>query len=60
VLRSGPADRTKRGQIDTADLDRYLKERVPALAAQLEGKPEQTPHFFKGREAETYTLAVIH
>jgi hypothetical protein len=41
-------------------LDRYLKERVPALAAQLDGKPEQTPQFFKGRDAETYTLAVIH
>lgn len=57
---TGAADRTKRGQIDTADLDRYLKERVPALAAQLDGKPGQTPQFFKGRDAETYTLAVIH
>jgi hypothetical protein len=55
----GKADLNHDGHGDTAGLDAYLKQRVPELAVQLEGKPQQDPQFFKGRDAEVYTLAAF-
>ncbi|MGO9545474.1 MAG: PDZ domain-containing protein [Rhodomicrobium sp.] len=56
---SGKADLNHDGHVDTAELYDYLKKRVPELAAQMEGKPQQDPQFFKGRDAEVYTLAAV-
>ncbi len=56
---SGKADLNHDGHVDTAELYYYLKKRVPELAAQLEDKPQQDPQFFKGRDAEVYTLAAF-
>ncbi len=53
---SGKADTEHRGRVDTAQLNDYLQKRVPELAKLL--KREQNPQFFKGRDAETYTLAL--
>jgi WD40 repeat protein len=55
---AGAADLNKDGHVDTAQLNDYLQKRVPELAQPL--KHEQNPQFFKGRDAETYTLAVLH
>jgi len=58
---SGGAQRGSRchtsGRVDTLRLNEYLQKRVPELAKALKG--EQNPQFFKGRDAETYTLAVV-
>jgi WD40 repeat protein len=53
----GEADAKHRGRVDTLQLNEYLQKRVPELAKAL--KLEQNPQFFKGRDAETYTLAVM-
>jgi WD40 repeat protein len=53
----GEADATHQGRVDTLRLNEYLQKRVPELAKALKG--EQNPQFFKGRDAETYTLAVV-
>jgi WD40 repeat protein len=55
---NGEADSDHQGRVDTAQLNDYLQRRVPELAKPL--KHEQNPQFFKGRDAETYTLAVLH
>jgi WD40 repeat protein len=54
---NGEADATHQGRVDTLQLNEYLQKRVPELAKAL--KYEQNPQFFKGRDAETYTLAVM-
>ncbi|MBO0765403.1 MAG: caspase family protein [Hyphomicrobiaceae bacterium] len=53
----GDADATHQGRVDTLQLNEYLQRRVPELAKALKG--EQNPQFYKGRDAETYTLAVV-
>jgi hypothetical protein len=53
---SGAADLNHDGRVDTAEHAEYLRKRVPELAAKLSG--EQEPQFFKGRDAETYPLAL--
>jgi WD40 repeat protein len=53
---NGEADASHRGHVDTLQLNEYLQKRVPELAKAL--KYEQNPQFFKGRDAETYTLTV--
>jgi WD40 repeat protein len=42
-------------QVSTKDLADYVVERVGALAKNLKG--EQSPQYFKGRDAEDYVLA---
>jgi WD40 repeat protein len=54
---SGEADATRQGRVDTLQLNEYLQKRVPELAEAL--KYEQNPQFFRGRDAETYILAVV-
>jgi hypothetical protein len=55
---AGKADASGGGRVDTAQLNAYLQARVRELAKAI-GK-EQDPQFFKGRDAEDYTLAVLH
>jgi hypothetical protein len=55
---SGKAGLNKDGHVDTAQLNDYLQKRVPELAKPFQH--EQNPQFFKGRDAEIYTLAVAH
>jgi WD40 repeat protein len=55
---SGKADASKAGHVDTVQLGEYLQRRVPELAKPF--RHEQNPQFFKGRDAESYTLAVTH
>ena len=54
---AGAADIKKDGHVDTAELNDYLQKRVPELANSLQH--EQNPQFFKGRDAEVYTLAAF-
>ncbi len=54
---AGAADGAKSGRVDTVQLNLYLQTRVPELAKPFER--EQNPQFFKGRDAEVYTLAVV-
>jgi WD40 repeat protein len=53
---SGKADARKAGHVDTVQLSEYLRERVPELAKPF--RHDQNPQFFRGRDAEVYTLAV--
>ncbi len=53
----GAADIKKDGHVDTAQLNDYLQKRVPELAKSFQH--EQNPQFFKGRDAEVYTLAAF-
>ncbi len=46
------------GHVDTLQLNSYLQTRVHELAKAI--GQEQDPQFFKGRDAEVYTLAVVH
>ena len=43
--------------MDTVQLNDYLQKRVPELAKAFQH--EQNPQFFKGRDAEVYTLAAF-
>ncbi len=54
---AGAADIKKDGHVDTAQLNDYLQKRVPELAKSFQH--EQNPQFFKGRDAEVYTLAAF-
>jgi WD40 repeat protein len=54
---NGEADTTHQGRVDTVQLNEYLQKRVPELAKAL--KYRQNPQFFKGRDAETYILALV-
>lgn len=54
---NGEADAKHQGRVDTLQLNEYLQTRVPELAKAF--KYEQNPQFFKGRDAETYTLALV-
>ncbi|MGO9473359.1 MAG: PDZ domain-containing protein [Rhodomicrobium sp.] len=55
---AGKADASGGGRVNTAQLNAYVQARVRELAKAI-GK-EQDPQFFKGRDAEDYTLAVLH
>ncbi len=55
---SGKAAGGTGGQVDTLQLNGYLQTRVHELAKAI--GQEQDPQFFKGRDAEVYTLAVVH
>ncbi|MGO9487342.1 MAG: PDZ domain-containing protein [Rhodomicrobium sp.] len=57
ALRDGKADLNHDGHVDTGQLNDYLQKRVPELAKPLDH--EQNPQFFKGRDAEVYTLAAF-
>ncbi len=54
---NGKADAMHQGRVDTLQLNDYLQKRVPELAKAF--RYEQNPQFFKGRDAETYTLALV-
>jgi WD40 repeat protein len=54
---NGEADTTHQGRVDTLQLNEYLQKRVPELAKAF--KYDQNPQFFKGRDAEIYTLALV-
>jgi len=54
---AGAADVSKAGHVDTVQLNDYLQKRVPELAKSFQH--EQNPQFFKGRDAEVYTLAAF-
>lgn len=53
-----PPTPARPGNVDTAQLNEYLQKRVPELAKPFQR--DQNPQFFKGRDAEVYTLAVLH
>jgi WD40 repeat protein len=53
---AGKADAGKAGRVDTVQLNSYMQARVRELAKGI--GQEQDPQFFKGRDAEVYTLAV--
>jgi WD40 repeat protein len=55
---AGAADLNHDGRVDTAELAEYVRKRVTELATKF--KAEQEPQFFRGRDAETYPLAVLH
>ena len=55
---SGKAAGGTVGRVDTLQLNGYLQTRVHELAKAI--GQEQDPQFFKGRDAEVYTLAVVH
>ena len=55
---SGKADASKAGHVDTVQLSEYLQQRVPELAKPFQH--DQNPQFFRGRDAEVYTLAMTH
>jgi hypothetical protein len=46
------------GDVDTDTLYAYVKARVSELAKTRDPPKDQVPEFFKGRDAETYPLAV--
>ena len=55
---AGKADASGGGRVDTAQLNAYVQSRVHELAKAI--GQEQDPQIFKGRDAEDYTLAVLH
>jgi hypothetical protein len=54
---NGNADATHQGRVDTLQLSEYLQKCVPDLAKAF--KYEQNPQFFRGRDAETYAVALV-
>lgn len=51
------AAKDKAGEVRTEGLRDYLHMRVPALAKNLKGEPQQNPQYFRARDAENFLLA---
>jgi Caspase domain/WD domain, G-beta repeat len=54
---AGKANLDGDSQITTEELRLYLDKRVPELAAEL--KKKQNPQFFKARDAQVYSFALV-